>query len=63
MKIIPTDIYEDGDLVRIEFHNEAGEFEFQAVWDEQDPQDAEHREFFRKWSYKMATQLGYEVML
>lgn len=62
MNLIPTDVYDkDGNLLRIEFHNLEGEFVIQAEWDENDPQDSEHREFFRKWSYKMVKQLGYEV--
>jgi len=60
-KVIPTDVYENGDLIKIEFHNADGEFVIEAVWDPQDPQDSEHREKFRKWSYKMLRQLDYEV--
>jgi len=48
-------------LTHIEFYDHAGSFVVQSVWDENDPQDSEHREFFRKWSYKMVRQLGYEV--
>jgi len=60
--LIPTDVYDkDGNMVKIEFYDTDGEFVIQSVWDEQDPQDSEHREFFRKWSYKMVKQLGYEV--
>lgn len=60
--LIPTDVYDkDGNMVKIEFYDTDGEFVIQSVWDEQDPQDSEHREFFRKWSYKMVRQLGYEV--
>jgi hypothetical protein len=62
MKLIPTDIYdENGDLLRIEFNDTNGDFVVQSVWDDQDPQDSEHREFFRNWSYKMVGQLGHEV--
>ena len=62
MKVIPTDVYDkDGNMLRIEFHNLNGEFEFQVVWDDQDPQDSEHRENLRKWAYKMAKQLNFEV--
>ena len=60
--LIPTDVYDkDGNMVKIEFFDTDGEFVIQSVWDDQDPQDSEHREFFRKWSYKMVKQLGYEV--
>ena len=62
MRLIPTDIYDkDGNMLRIEFFDTDGEFVIQSVWDDQDPQDAEHREAFRKWSYKMVKQLGHEV--
>jgi len=62
MNVIPLDVYDkDGNLLRIEFYDHASNFIFQSIWDENDPQDSEHREFFRKWSYKMAGQLGYEV--
>jgi hypothetical protein len=62
MNVIPTDVYDkDGNLTHIEFYDHAGSFVIQSVWDDQDPQDSEHREFFRKWSYKMVRQLGYEV--
>ena len=62
MRLIPTDIYDkDGNMLKIEFYDHAGSFVFEAVWDENDPQDSEHREYFRRWAYKMAGQLGYEV--
>jgi len=62
MNLIPTDVYDkDGNFMKIEFYDYAGNFIVQSVWDENDPQDSEHREFFRKWSYKMVKQLGYEV--
>jgi hypothetical protein len=62
MNLIPTDVYDkEGNLLRIEFFDSNGEFVIQSEWDENDPQDSEHREFFRKWSYKMVRQLGYEV--
>jgi len=64
MKLIPTDIYDkDGNMVKIEFYDHASNFVIESVWDDQDPQDAEHRDFFRKWSYKMMDQLGYEVQV
>ena len=62
--LIPTDVYDkDGNMSRIEFHNLEGEFMIQSVWDPEDEQTAENREFFRKWSYKMVKQIGYEVSL
>ena len=62
MHLIPTDVYDkNGDLLRIEFHNEVGEFEFQAIWDPTDEQTSANREKFRKWSYRMAEQQNYQV--
>ena len=62
-KVIPTDVYDrDGNLVRIDFHNEAGDFELQALWDENDPQDSEHRVAFREWAYRMINQKDMEVL-
>ena len=62
MKLIPTDIYDkEGNMTKVEFHDTNGDFVIESVWDDQDPQDSEHREMFRKWSYKMVKQLGYEV--
>ena len=63
MKVIPTDIYDkDGNLLKIEFHNEHGKFEIQAVWDPQDPNTTETRAEFRKWAYRMVKQVGFEVL-
>lgn len=65
MRVIPTDVYnEDGELVKIVFNNEDGEFVIQAVWDENDPNDEEHRVKFREWAYRFINQLDdgkYEV--
>jgi hypothetical protein len=63
-KAIPTDIYDkNGNLIKIEFHDTDGEFIIEALWDERDPQDAEHRDAFREWAYRIADQIGYEVQL
>jgi hypothetical protein len=62
MKVVPTDVLDkDGNLLRIEFHDFAGNFQFQAHWDKRDEQTSENRDAFRKWANKMATQLDYEV--
>ena len=62
MRVIPTDVYDsNGDMLKIEFYNEAGTFEIEAVWDPEDEQTSENREKLRKWAYKMVKQLGYEV--
>ena len=63
MKVIPTEILDkDGNVVSIEFFNELGSFEFQALWDPTDEQTSENRDKFRKWSYRMAEQQKYEVV-
>jgi hypothetical protein len=63
MKVIPTEILDkDGNVVSIEFFNELGSFEFQALWDPTDEQTSENREAFRKWAYRMADQQKYEVV-
>ena len=61
-KVIPTDVYDDeGNLLRIEFHNLEGKFEIQAEWDERDEQTSEKREAFRKWVYQMIKRLDFEA--
>jgi hypothetical protein len=64
MKVIPTDVYDkDGNLLKIEFHNEQGGFEIQAVWDEDDEQTNENRKQFREWAYRfLANNKDYEVI-
>ena len=61
MIVIPTDIYEDGDLIKIEYHNSAGDFVIEALWDEQDEQTSENRIKFREWATRLMKQLDYEV--
>lgn len=61
-EVIPTDIYQDGDLIGIEFNNLEGEFVLVAEWDPTDEQTNENRVAFRRWSYHMLKQIGYEVL-
>lgn len=61
MLAIPTDVYENGDLVRIEFYDTDGEFIIQAEWDPNDEQTSPNRELFRKWAYTMVERNEYEV--
>jgi hypothetical protein len=62
MKVVPIDIYDkDGNMVKIEFQDGSGEFAFQVLWDPTDEQTSENREEFRRYAYRMAEQLKYEV--
>jgi hypothetical protein len=62
MKVIPTDIYDkDGNLVRIDYHDLEGGFQFEAVWDERDEQTSENRVLFRNWANTMAKRLKFKV--
>jgi len=64
MKVIPTDVYDkEGYLRRVEFHDQSGQFQLQAEWDDRDAQTAENREAFRKWAYQMAKRLDFEIDL
>lgn len=63
-KLIPAEILDiDGNLKRIEFNNEQGEFVIQALWDDRDEQTAENRAKFREWAYRQLKQQGHEVQL
>ena len=64
IKVIPTDVYDkDGSIIRLDFFDLEGGFQFQAQWDPRDEQTSENREHFRKWAYRMAEQLGYNLEL
>jgi hypothetical protein len=61
-KVVPVDVYDkDGNMLRVEFHNGNNEFAFQVLWDPTDQQTSENREEFRRYAYRMAEQLKYEV--
>ena len=61
-KAIPAEIYNDqGDMVRIEFHDGSGEHIIDAVRDEHDEQTSENRIAFRDWAYRTLMQKGYKV--
>jgi hypothetical protein len=62
-KAIPTDVYEDGNLIRIEFHKLDGEHIIDVVWDSNDEQTSANREAFRKWAYRSLGQMDYKVDL
>ena len=60
--VVPTDLYNDeGEMLGIEFNDMAGNFIIEATWDAQDEQTSENRVKFREWTYRMLSQLGYEV--
>jgi hypothetical protein len=63
MKLTPIDVYDkDGNLVRIEMFDGAGEFVMQFLWDENDEQTSDKRAQFRGWAYKHINQnTDYEV--
>ena len=63
-EVIPTDIYQDGDLIGIEFNNLEGEFVLVAEWDPNDEQSSENRVAFRRWAYNfLNNNLDYQVKL
>jgi hypothetical protein len=61
---IPTEVLDkDGNVQAIEFYDELGGHILDAVWDQGDPQDSEHRAKFREWAYKFIKNKGYDVQL
>lgn len=63
MRVIATDVLDkDGNLGGIEYYDELGGFQFQAVWDPDDEQTAENRKKFREWANLMAKRMDYEVI-
>lgn len=63
MRVIPTDILDnEGNLEKIEFYDELGSFQFQAMWDPNDEQSADKRREFREWAKQMAKRMDYEVV-
>jgi hypothetical protein len=62
MKVIPTEILDkEGNLTRIEYIDETGQFHLQSVWDPNDEQTHENRQKFREWSDIMAKRLNFDV--
>ena len=62
MKVTCIDIYDkDGNLVKIEVINEAGETILDALWDPSDEQTSVNREEFRKWVYKHLKRKNFEL--
>ena len=62
-KAIPVDVYDkEGNMLKIEFSDGAGEHIVDAQWDQNDEQTSENRIEFRKWAYSMLNNKGYEVL-
>jgi hypothetical protein len=62
MAVIQQDVYDKaGNLVKIEVHDESGEFLMQFLWDERDEQTSENREEFRKWATRHLKQSGHTI--
>lgn len=61
MKVRQKEVFENGDLVRIEFTKMDGEHLFDSLWDPRDEQTEANRVEFRKWSYRMVEQKGHEI--
>ena len=63
MRVTPADVLDkDGNLEKIEFYDELGGFQFQAMWDPADEQSADNRREFREWAETMAKRMDYEVV-
>jgi len=63
MRVISTDILDkDGNLERLEFYDELGGFQFQAMWDPTAKKTADNRREFREWAKGMADNMGHEVV-
>jgi len=59
---IPSDVFDkEGNFKKIDFHNSAGNFILEAVWDDRDEQNEENSIAFRKWAYHMMKNKGYKV--
>jgi hypothetical protein len=62
MPVIQQDVYDkEGNLVKIEVHDESGTFLMQFLWDEREEQTSANREEFRKWAMRHLQQSGHEV--
>jgi hypothetical protein len=62
-RAIPVDVYDqDGNMLRIEFHDLEGTHIIDAQWDPTDEQTSENREVFRRWAYNFVRNKDYEVL-
>lgn len=61
-KAIPTDVYDkDGNLLKIDFFTDTGEFILQCIWDDMDEQTSENRAKLREWAFKWMRNHGWEI--
>jgi hypothetical protein len=59
---IPQDIYDaDGNMLKIEFHDEAGDHIIDVVWDFSDEQTSENRIKLREFAYRWMRQQGWNI--
>ena len=62
-RAIPVDVYDkEGNMLRIEFNDAAGNHVLDAVWDETEEQTSENRTKFRTWSYEHLRNQGWEIL-
>lgn len=61
IKVAPRDVIENDKLSAIEFYDEAGEFQFQALWDPTDDHTPENIQHFRDWVNTMAKRMEFEI--
>ena len=62
IKVTPFDVLgEDGLLAAIEFYDDAGVFQFQAMWDQTDEHTPENIQHFRDWANVMAKRLEFTI--
>lgn len=57
-----TDVYDkEGNLLKIEAYDLAGNHIIDIVWDPSDEQTSPNREEFRKFAYRVLKQKGYSL--
>ena len=54
------EIFEKGNLIKIEVWDSNNEFVFDIMWNPMDEQTHENREEFRKWSVTVIKRYGYK---
>ncbi len=62
-RLIPVDVYDrDGNMLRVEFSDSAGNHVLDAVWDPEEAQTNENRVAFRKWAYEHLRKQDWEIL-